>query len=67
MKCEFGTTIDGMLRYQLVIGLRREDIRRRLLAKDKLNLQKAIDIISVEEQVEKEASYFKRLRLVPDK
>lgn len=63
MKCDYGSSMEEMIRDQLVMGIKREDIRRRLLANEKLILQKAIHVISIEEQLEKEVSYFQRLIL----
>lgn len=43
-----------MLRDQLVVGIFKEDTRRRLLADNKLTLQRATELVSIEEQVEED-------------
>lgn len=53
-KCKYGDTADEMVRDMIVIGLYNENIRRRLLGNAKLTLEKAIDALEVEEQVERE-------------
>lgn len=61
MRCDYGSSLYSMLRDQLVVGVYLEDIRRRLLADPKLALQRALDIINVEDQVDKNATYFHQL------
>lgn len=63
LKCEFGGAIDDMPRDQLVIGIGREDIRRKLLANDKLTMSKVIEVINIEDEVEKDSSYFRRVHV----
>lgn len=53
MKCDYDSAVDEMLRDQLVVGVFREDIRRRLLADSKLTLKHATDLIAIEEHVDK--------------
>lgn len=48
-----------MIRDQIVIGVYREDTRRKLSANSTLTLQKAMEALMIEEQVEKDASYFR--------
>lgn len=62
MKCDFDSNTDDKLRYQLVVGDYKEDVRRRLLANENLTLQSEMNIIALEEQVEKDTSLFNRLR-----
>lgn len=54
VKCEFGSSLDDMIKDQIAIGVRREDTRKKLLVNPKLTLQKAVDMISIEEQVEED-------------
>lgn len=61
MKCNYGESLEEMLRYQLVVEVFREDIRRRLLSDHKLTLQRAIEIISIEKQVDKDSYLFHKL------
>ena len=42
--CEFGVTLEEMLRDRLVLGINDDHIQRRLLAEDKLDFKKAVDI-----------------------
>ena len=42
--CNYGPTLDQMLRDRLVCGIKDEHIQRRLLSEDKLTLQKAMEI-----------------------
>lgn len=57
-RCEFGLVLDDMIRDQIVIGIIRDDTRRRLLSNPKLNLEKAVEILQVEQQVGRAASCF---------
>lgn len=61
MKCDCGEVLDEMLRDQLVVGVFREDIRRKLLADHKLTLKRAVQITEIEEQVDKDSHMFHRL------
>lgn len=61
MPYDYDSTLDTMLSDQLVVGIHREDIRRSLLADANLTLQRVLEIISVEEQVDKNATYFHQL------
>ena len=54
--CEFGATLDEMLRDRLVCGVQDIGIQRRLLAEPKLTLQRALDLALVIEAAEKDAS-----------
>ena len=54
--CEFGATLDEMLRDRLVCGVEDIRIRRRLLAEPKLTLQRALDLALATEAPEKDAS-----------
>lgn len=47
-----------MMRDQIVIGVYKEDTRRRLLANSTLILQKAVDALLIDDRVEKDVSYF---------
>ena len=42
--CNYGATLDDMLRDRLVCGIRDDHIQRRLLAEEKLTFQKAMEI-----------------------
>lgn len=61
MKYDFGPQTDNLLRDQIVVGVFREDVRRRLLANEKLSLQGAIDLLTLEEEVENDARYFHKI------
>ena len=54
--CEFGATLDEMLRDRLVCGVQDIRIQRRLLAELKLTLQQALDLALAIEAAEKDAS-----------
>ncbi len=53
--CEFGSTLDEMLRDRLVCGTRDDKIQRRLLAEPKLTLKRAVDLAIAIETSEKDA------------
>lgn len=42
--CEFGNSLEEMLRDRLVIGINNDRIQRRLLSESELNLQRAVEI-----------------------
>lgn len=52
--CEFGASLDEMLRDRLVCGTNNERIKKRLLAESKLSLKKATDIALAMEMAEKD-------------
>ena len=54
--CEFGTTLDEMLRDRLVCGFRDIRIQRRLLAEPKLTLKRSLDLALAIEAAEKDVS-----------
>ena len=54
--CEFGITLDEMLRDRLVCGVRDIRIQRRLLAEPKLTLKRALDLSLAIETADKDAS-----------
>ena len=54
--CEFGITLDEMLRDRLVCGVREIRIQRRLLAEPKLALKRALDLALAIEATDKDAS-----------
>lgn len=54
--CEFGATLDEMLRDRLVCGVQDIRIQRRLLAEPKLTLKRALDLALAIEAAEKDAS-----------
>ena len=54
--CEFGATLDEMLRDRLVCGLHDIRIQRRLLAEPKLTLKRALDLALAIEAADKDAS-----------
>ena len=54
--CEFGITLDEMLRDRLVCGVRDIRIQRRLLTEPKLTLKPALDLSLAIEAADKDAS-----------
>ena len=54
--CEFGITLDEMLRDRLVCGVRDIRIQRRLLTESKLTLKPALDLSLAIEAADKDAS-----------
>ena len=54
--CEFGETLDEMLRDRCVCGVRDIRILRRLLAEPKLTLKRALDLALAIEAADKDAS-----------
>ena len=60
--CDFGATLDDILRDRLVCGIADFTIQRRLLAEDKLTLEKAIQLARVLEMAEKDASALQSVR-----
>lgn len=54
--CEFGATLDEMLRDRLVCGVHDIRIQRRLLAEPKLTLKRALDLALAIEAADKDAS-----------
>ena len=54
--CEFGTTLDEMLRDRLVCGVHDIRIQRRLLAEPKLTLKRVLDLALAIEAADKDAS-----------
>ena len=54
--CEFGITLDEMLRDRLVSGVRDIRIQRPLLAESKLTLKWALDLVLATEAADKNAS-----------
>ena len=54
--CEFGTTLDRMLRDRLVCGVQDIKIQCRLLAEPKLTLKRALNLALTIEAADKDAS-----------
>ncbi|KAL9982685.1 hypothetical protein ACROYT_G004758 [Oculina patagonica] len=54
--CEFGATLDEMLRDRLVCGVHDIRIQRRLLAEPKLTLKRTLDLALAIEAADKDAS-----------
>ena len=54
--CEFGSTLEEMLRDRLVCGVRDIRIQRQLLAEPKLTLKRALDLALAIEAADKDAS-----------
>lgn len=50
--------MEDMLQDQIVVGILDESTRKRMLANPKLTLQKAIEIIQIEEQIELDSRWF---------
>lgn len=61
MRCDFSLGTDDMLRDQVVVRVFGEDVRRRLLANEKLTLQSATDQIMLDKSVEIDFNYFHKL------
>ena len=57
--CEFGTFLNEALRDKYVVGMRSENIQKRLLAEDKLTLTKAQEIAQGMEAAARDAKQFK--------
>ena len=53
--CEFGATLDEMLRHRFVCGVHDIRIQRRLLAEPKLTLKRALDLALAIEAADKDA------------
>lgn len=51
---EYGNNLDETICDQLVVGIYDERVRKRLLADPNLSLEKAIELMSIEEQVERD-------------
>ena len=58
--CEFGITLDEMLRDRLVCGVRDIRIQRRLLAETKLTLKRVLDVPLAIEAADKDASEIRK-------
>ena len=52
--CEFGALCDELIRDRIVVGIRDDAVRSRLLRETELDLQKTVDICRASEQEEKE-------------
>ncbi|XP_033103638.1 uncharacterized protein LOC117106373 [Anneissia japonica] len=55
MTCDFGNTLEDTLRDRLVCGLNNSHIQKRLLAEDKLTLQKAVELAVAMDAAHKDA------------
>ena len=62
--CEFGLTLDEMLRDRLVCGTKDEKIQHRLLAEPKLTLKQTLDLAIAIETSETDALDLKKDKLV---
>ena len=51
--CQFGTTLEDMLRDRLVCGISDDRIQRRLLAERELSFEKAVEIATATEMASK--------------
>ena len=60
--CDFGATLDDMLRDRLVCGIADVTFQRRLLAEDELTLEKAVQLARALETADKDASALQSLR-----
>ena len=49
-KCEFGALCNELIRDRIVVGIRDDAVRSRLLREAELDLQKAVDICRAAEQ-----------------
>ena len=56
--CDFGNTLDNMLRDRLVCGINHEQLQRRLLAEPNLRFAKAMDIAQPFESAMQDARHF---------
>lgn len=61
MECSFAEVMDDMLRDHVVAGIKHDDTTKMLLLNENLTVQKALEIINIDEQLEKDTTYFKRL------
>ena len=62
--CEFGSTINKMLRYRLVCGVKEPKIQRRLLAKPDLS-DKAFELTQASESADKDAKNLQKWHRLP--
>ncbi len=53
--CNFGATLDDMLRDRLVCGINDDHVQRRLLAEDKLTFKRALEMAQAQETAAKNA------------
>ena len=53
--CNYGDTLNAMLRDRLVVGIKSDRIQRRLLAEPNLTFEKALEIATAMETAEKNA------------
>ena len=60
--CEFGDSLDNMLRDRLVYGLQDVKVQRRLLAEGKLTFTKAFELAQVAELTDKNVADLQRLQ-----
>ena len=58
--CEFGPTLDGMLRDRLVCGIRDSRVQRRLLSEVNLTFSKAFELAKAAELAEKSVADLQR-------
>ena len=63
--CDFGATLDDMLRDRLVCGIADVTIQRRLLAEDELTLDKAVQLARALETADKDVSALQSPRAPP--
>ena len=60
--CQFGQTLDDMLRDRLVCGITDGRVQRRLLAEPELTLKKALELAQAQETAEKGAQQLQQQR-----
>ena len=64
-KCDFGNSLEEMLRDRIVIGVNDPNIQRRLLAEPNLTLRKATDIAQALETADRGAADLQSAQAVP--
>ncbi len=64
--CEFGSTLEDMLRDRLVCGIAVGSIQRRLLAEPELTLKKAVDFARAMETADKDVKDLQGRRQAPN-
>ena len=64
-KCDFGNSLEEMLRDRIVIGVNDPNIQRRLLAEPNLTLKKATEIAQALETADRGAADLQSAQAVP--
>ncbi len=53
-KCAFGAYLDDMLRDRFILGIRSEDVRKRLMVEEKIDHKKAFEMARAIEQINRD-------------